>query len=536
MSILTKVSHKIFGSLASYGQLGKFGSFKNGSPEYATDIATSESQNVKDIQSTLNFEKGIYEAVVGNGAPLKQDINSALRHSSRQIGYLYQAGIPEWDNETVYYSGSVCTYQGQIYLALLDDFFNKNPASSNGFWKPLLERNVSFDYSFQNGQDDYLAMREILISNKKTDDTSYPISGMNFFSKNSVTFQTGAYRGCVYSPTEKKIYFVPWGQASQAQWHYIDCRTGSIVAYTHGATVVANAYQGGVYDELRNRILFIPADQISQANWHYVNCNTGQVVSYAHGGSTADMSYSGGCISPKNSRLYFACRNSLVFTKFQYLNLNSLTLVDLSSPSAELTAGAYSGAVYSPSQDRIYLMPLYQWGQAKWHYIDCSTGAVVSYDPPASVPAAGTSCFAVFIPEKNKIFIFTGASYDYFYEIDCNVSATVWTKKNTGSALGTSLTIGGACYSPATGFIYFSHATNSGSIDYTESFDSSSETIVILKTGGAVVDSYNGGVYSPHDNSIYMAPSANVSSLARYTEPVKINDERAISCCVFNRN
>ena len=51
MSKLTKVAHKIFGSLASYGQLGKVGSFKNGSPAYAVDIATSESLNIEEIQS-----------------------------------------------------------------------------------------------------------------------------------------------------------------------------------------------------------------------------------------------------------------------------------------------------------------------------------------------------------------------------------------------------------------------------------------------------------------------------------------------------
>lgn len=117
MSILTKVSHKIFGSLASYGQLGKFGSFKNGSPEYATDIATSESQNIKDIQSLSNFEAGLYDSIVGNGAPLKQDINAVLRHTSRQVGYLYQAGIPEWDAETVYYSGSIVRYGAALYIA-----------------------------------------------------------------------------------------------------------------------------------------------------------------------------------------------------------------------------------------------------------------------------------------------------------------------------------------------------------------------------------------------------------------------------------
>lgn len=529
MSKLTRVPHKVFGILADWAyQMGKFGSFKNGSPSYAADVS--------EIQSLANFEQGLYASLVGDGAPFAQDINAALHHSSRQLGYLFQQGIAEWDEGTTYYTNSICSYSGQIYMAIGNDFFNKNPASSNGFWKPLLDRGVSFDYSFFNGDQDYLAMKEIIASNKKGEDNSYPISGINFFSKNAITFQVGAYHGGVYSPLEKKIYLVPYGQASQAQWHYIDCRTGSIVAYTHGATVVANAYSGGVYDELRNRIFFIPSNQISQSSWHYINCNTGLIVSYAHGGSTTGMTYSSGCISPKNNRLYFSCRNSTDFTKFQYLNLNSLALVDFSSPSAELIAGAYSNAIYSASQDRIYFMPFYQWSMSKFHYIDCTNGSVISYDKPVTSPAGGTECYPVFVPSKNKIFIFTNDTMAYFYEIDCNVSTPAWTRKATSSAIAGGISIGGACFSPATGLIYFSPSTNSGSIDYIEAFNSETETMTILKTGSTVLSGYFGAVYSPFDSSVYMAPLTNVSSLSRYTEPVKITDERAISCCVFNRN
>jgi hypothetical protein len=45
---------------------------------------------------------------------------------------------------------------------------------------------------------------------------------------------------------------------------------GSVVAYTHGATAVVNAYVGGVYSPTQNRIYFVPYVQAAQSVWHYI--------------------------------------------------------------------------------------------------------------------------------------------------------------------------------------------------------------------------------------------------------------------------
>ena len=114
MSKLTKVSHKVFGILANFTyQMSKFGSFKNGSPEYAA--------NVTEIQSTPNFENGLYDSLVGDGAPFAQDMNGVLHHTSRQVGYLYQEGIPEWDADSTYYINSLVKYNGEIFKSLIDN-------------------------------------------------------------------------------------------------------------------------------------------------------------------------------------------------------------------------------------------------------------------------------------------------------------------------------------------------------------------------------------------------------------------------------
>jgi hypothetical protein len=112
---------------------------------------------------------------------------------------------------------------------------------------------------------------------------------------------------------------VPFYQADESTWHYIDCATGNVVGYSHGATAVSDAYIGGVYSPTQNRIYLVPLDQASQSTWHYIDCATGNVVGYSHG----------------------------------------VTAV----------SSAYYGGVYSPTQNRIYLVPGNQASQSTWHYI-----------------------------------------------------------------------------------------------------------------------------------------------------------------------
>ena len=88
-----------------------------------------------------------------------------------------------------------------------------------------------------------------------------------------VTATNGAYDGGVYSPTQNRIYLVPFAQASKATWHYVDCSTGNVVEYTHGVTAIQYAYLGGVYSPTQNRIYLVPFDQAPKATWHYLdNC------------------------------------------------------------------------------------------------------------------------------------------------------------------------------------------------------------------------------------------------------------------------
>lgn len=129
MARLPRVLQKIFGSSAGTDQIGKFGSLAAGSPEYTTDIAL--------IQSLSNYLEGWYGAVLGNNSPAIQDVNALDYLITKQLAYLFQAGIPEWDATTTYYIGSYASNgAGTFYKSIVDNNIG-NPLTDITKWTSL---------------------------------------------------------------------------------------------------------------------------------------------------------------------------------------------------------------------------------------------------------------------------------------------------------------------------------------------------------------------------------------------------------------
>lgn len=262
-----------------------------------------------------------------------------------------------------------------------------------------------------------------------------------------------AYRGGVYSPTQNRIYFVPYAQANQTSWHYVNCASGQIVEYAHGVTAVANGYRGGVYSPTQDRIYLIPYNQANQTNWHYIDCSTGNVVAYAHGtGITQTAAYSGGVYSPTENRIYLVPYGRGTQTTWHYIDCSNGNVVSYTH-GATVSTFPYNGGAFSPTENRIYLAPEGQSGQANWHYIDCSNGNVVAYARPNFINN-GAYVGAVYMPTVNRIYFVPngqGNNANWHY-INCTTSTpTVYTHNVTAVA---SAYEGGA-YSPTENRIYF---------------------------------------------------------------------------------
>jgi hypothetical protein len=116
MAKLTRKHQKIFCDVAPTNKLGVFGSLAAGSPAYSDDPDT--------IQSLAAYGAGLGSALINNAPPAIQDIDGLCNLFTRQIGYLLQTGIPEYDVNTTYYIGSIVNYGNDLYVSVADDNIN----------------------------------------------------------------------------------------------------------------------------------------------------------------------------------------------------------------------------------------------------------------------------------------------------------------------------------------------------------------------------------------------------------------------------
>ena len=250
-----------------------------------------------------------------------------------------------------------------------------------------------------------------------------------------------AYKSGVHVPHQARIYLVPFSQAAETHWHYVNCRTGKIVAYEalYFNAAVHGAYQGGVYSPPNRRIYLVPFAQATQPEWHYIEVGGGggggtdeaRVVAYAHGQGGEDHmennAYNGGAYSPNQGRLYFAPNNQVVRPHWHYVDTRTgrVCAYEHGASDTLVKSSAYHGAIYSPEQDRIYLMPFFQATRPVWHYIDCRSERVVAYRHYLNVKCQFQG--GVYLPNEKLIVLvaFQSANTDSVYKIDLSVQDDV---------------------------------------------------------------------------------------------------------------
>lgn len=115
MAKIDRKFQRIFcGDVPANNVVAEFGSLKAGTPTYSSDPAV--------IQSLAAWGAGWSGAVINNSAPALQDMNALFYVLSRQVAYLMQEGIAEYDSSTIYWVGSLA-YDGvgRVYKCLVDN-------------------------------------------------------------------------------------------------------------------------------------------------------------------------------------------------------------------------------------------------------------------------------------------------------------------------------------------------------------------------------------------------------------------------------
>lgn len=128
MAKLTRVFQNIFGVNAGATEIAEFGSLAAGSPLLTSDPIV--------IQSLANWTDGWFSAILGSNSPCIEDMNAVCYLAFRQLAYLFQAGIAEWDSSTTYYIGSLVNSSGVIYKSITNANINHAVTDASN-WAPL---------------------------------------------------------------------------------------------------------------------------------------------------------------------------------------------------------------------------------------------------------------------------------------------------------------------------------------------------------------------------------------------------------------
>lgn len=133
MSKITRVFQKQFASAAPTSDVAQFGSLAAASP-----VTTKNPVTIQGLTAFLGGWASAVE-VVGSQPSVQalEDVNALDFLTFYQLAYIFQAGIPEWDAETTYYTNSYVQVTGTLYKSLIDTNINMSPSSNPGAWSAV---------------------------------------------------------------------------------------------------------------------------------------------------------------------------------------------------------------------------------------------------------------------------------------------------------------------------------------------------------------------------------------------------------------
>lgn len=151
MAKIIRKHQKLFADIGWTGNLGQFGSFAEGAPVYSNDPDV--------LQALANFGEGLAGGMINNAPPSIQDMDGLFHLITRQLQYMFQSGIPEWNATCTYHVGSlvhdavplyptVVAYSGpgNIYMSVINNNINK-PLNINSepYWMLVRSGRVRTD-------------------------------------------------------------------------------------------------------------------------------------------------------------------------------------------------------------------------------------------------------------------------------------------------------------------------------------------------------------------------------------------------------
>ncbi|MBQ4178980.1 MAG: hypothetical protein II598_04490, partial [Elusimicrobia bacterium] len=173
MAEIERKVQKIFaGGLSANGNIAKYGSKEAGTVGYSLDL---------DEIQTQRWLNGLAGSVSQDKAPYLQDLNAVFYTITKQLAYLFQAGVAEWNSETEYFANkSFVMYNGEMYRAIQNNT-NQTPTNTT-YWTKIVGLNMGIpeynsSITYQKGQIvsyNYNDTTTILLKSLVDNNTSAP--------------------------------------------------------------------------------------------------------------------------------------------------------------------------------------------------------------------------------------------------------------------------------------------------------------------------------------------------------------------------
>jgi hypothetical protein len=149
MAKIVRKNQKIFADVTPTDKLGQFGSYAAGSPAYSNDPDT--------LQALTAYGAGLSAGLVNNAPPAIEDMDGLIYLFTRQLAYLFQAGIPEYNSETTYYIGSIVSVVGQLFMSVSDDNIDNDISDGTNWVIYKTNKVIRYTYDLAMASyDDYI--------------------------------------------------------------------------------------------------------------------------------------------------------------------------------------------------------------------------------------------------------------------------------------------------------------------------------------------------------------------------------------------
>lgn len=187
MAKIQRVKQEIFASLAGSQQVTEFGTAKTEAPVYTKDV---------NLIQNNNYLYGWSPALLPDKAPWMEDMNALLYAITRQLAYIYQEGVPEYDVNTPYSVGAlakVIDNQGNVTIvkSVVEDNQGNSTTDTN-YWTVFQSETSAGIATYEIGLpqptfSNTLLANEIWLEGQAVSRTTYP----NLFTIYGTTYGSG---------------------------------------------------------------------------------------------------------------------------------------------------------------------------------------------------------------------------------------------------------------------------------------------------------------------------------------------------------